>query len=163
MKTVLVTGGTNGIGKGVAMNYLEKGHRVIVIGSSHKNGNIFYEEAKKINAEERAFYIQADLSSVKENQELVKKISSRFKCLDLIIFCAAKNSKTYIQTKEGFELTFALSYLSRFILSYGLKETLEKSKNPMIVNICGSGMKGEVNWNDLGHKENFNAQKSYVP
>lgn len=47
MKTVLVTGGTNGIGKGVAMNYLEKGHRVIVIGSSHKNSNIFYEEAKK--------------------------------------------------------------------------------------------------------------------
>lgn len=29
----------------------------------------------------------------------------------------------------------------------------------MIVNICGSGMKGKVNWNDLGHKENFDAQK----
>lgn len=159
MKTILVTGGTNGTGKGIAMNYLEKGHRVIVIGNSDKNGDIFYKEAKKICAEERAFYIQADLSSVKENQRVIQEINNRFESLDLIVFCAAKNSKIYTQTKEGFELTFALSYLSRFILSYGLKETLEKSENPIIVNICGSGMKGKVNWDDLGYKENFDAQK----
>lgn len=159
MKTILITGGTNGTGKGLAMHYLEKGHRVIIIGNSNKNGDIFYEEAKKIGAKERAFFIQADLSSVRENQKVIKRISSTFESLDLIIFCAAKNSKTYTQTKEGFELTFALSYLSRFILSYGLKEILEKSENPMIVNVCGSGMKGEVNWSDLGHKENFDAQK----
>lgn len=158
MKTILVTGGTGGTGKGIAMNYLKKGHRVIVIGSSQKGKDAFFEDVKKINAEERAFYIKADLGSVKETQEVVKKINNEYESLDLIVFCAAKNSKTYTETKEGFELTFALSYLSRFILSYGLKETLEKAENPMIVNICGSGMKGKVNWNDLGHKEKFNAQ-----
>ena len=159
MKTILVTGGTGGTGKGIAMNYLKKGHRVIVIGSSQKGKDAFFEDVKKINAEERAFYIKADLGSVKETQEVVKKINNEYESLDLIVFCAAKNSKTYTETKEGFELTFALSYLSRFILSYGLKETLEKSENPMIVNICGSGMKGQVNWDDLGHKEKFDAQK----
>lgn len=159
MKTILITGGTSGIGKGIAINYLEKGHRVIVIGNSQKNRDIFYEDTKKIGAEERAFYIQSDLSSIKETQEIVKKINSSYESLDLIVFCAAKNSQTYTQTKEGFELTFALSYLSRFILSYGLKETLEKSPNPMIVNLCGTGMEGEVNWSDLGHKKNFDAEK----
>ena len=47
MKTILITGGTSGIGKGIAINYLEKGHRVIVIGNSQKNRDIFYEDTKK--------------------------------------------------------------------------------------------------------------------
>ncbi len=159
MKTILITGGTSGIGKGIALSSLKKGHRVIVVGSSLINGDIFYDEAKKIDAEERAFYIQADLSSIKENQRVIQEINSRFESLDSIVFCAAKNSKEYTETKEGFELTFALAYLSRFILSYGLKESLEKSENPIIINICGSGMKGQVNWSDLGHKQKFEPQK----
>ncbi|MBU3811685.1 MAG: SDR family NAD(P)-dependent oxidoreductase [Candidatus Niameybacter stercoravium] len=159
MKTILVTGGTSGIGEGLAMSYLENGDRVIVVGNSLINGNILYNKAKEIGTEERLFYIQADLSLVKENQRIIQEINDRFNSLDLIVFCAAKNSASYIQTQEEFELTFALSYLSRFILSYGLKECLERSENPIILNVCGSGMKGKVNWNDLQYKQNFDAKK----
>lgn len=159
MKTVLITGGTNGLGKGIAMRHLINGDRVIVVGNSVANGNIFYEEAKKLGAEDRAFYIQANLGLIKENQRIVAEIKNRFQSLDIIIFCAAKHSKAYTQTEEGLELTFSLAYLSRFILSYGLKERLESSQNPIILNICGSGMKGDVNWDDLQFKNNFNALK----
>lgn len=159
MKTILITGGTNGIGKGIAMSYLRNGDRVIVVGSSSANGDIFYNEAKKFGVEQRAFYIQANLSLVKENQRIIEEIKSRFHSLDLIVFCAVKHSTSYTQTNEGVELTFALAYLSRFILSYGLKECLEKAENPIILNVCGSGMKGEVNWDDLQHKNSFNTQK----
>ena len=159
MKTVLITGGANGLGKGIAMRHLINGDCVIAVGSSSANGNTFYEEAKKIGAEDRAFYMQADLGLIKENQRLVEEIKSRFQALDSIIFCAAKHSQVYTQTEEGLELTFSLAYLSRFILSYGLKELLERSENPIILNICGSGMKGEVNWEDLQFKNNFSAQK----
>lgn len=159
MKTILVTGGASGLGKGVAMYYLKKGCRVIAVGSSSSSGDIFYNEAKQFGAEERAFYIQADLSLVKENQRIIEEVKSRFSSLDMLILCAAKHSKEYTETAEGLELTFALDYLSRFILSYGLKECLEKTENPVIVNVCGSGMKGDVNWSDLQHKNNFEAQK----
>lgn len=36
---------------------------------------------------------------------------------------------------------------------------MEKSKNPIIIDICGSRMKGKINWSDLGHKEKFVPQK----
>lgn len=159
MKTILVTGGTNGIGKGIAIHYLKKGDFVIVVGSSSTNGDIFLNEAKQLGAEKRAVNIKANLSLVKENQRVIEEIKSRFDTLDAIVFCAAKHSKTYTETEEGFEFTFALAYLSRLILSYGLKECLEKSENPVIINVCGSGMKGDVNWNDLQHKNNFANQK----
>ena len=155
MRTILITGGTNGIGKGVASRFLKKGDRVIVVGSSAANGEIFYNEAKQIGAAGRAIYIQADLSLIKENQRVINEIKDRFSSLDMVIFCAVKHSTTYTETGEGLETIFALYYLSRFILSYGLKEALEKTKNPVILNVCAPGMKGEVNWDDLQHKESF--------
>ena len=86
MKTVLITGGANGLGKGIAMYYLIKGEKVIVVGSSIENGNNFYAEAKKSGMEERAVFIQADLSLVKENQRLIQEIKKRFISLDILIF-----------------------------------------------------------------------------
>jgi len=159
MKTVLVTGGASGIGKGIAMHYLGNGDQVIAIGSSAKNGDAFYNQSKQIGAGERAVFIQADLSLVAGNRRTIEEIKTHFPILDTVIFCAAKHSNEYIETSEGLELTFALDYLSRFVLSYGLKELLEKSDNPVIMNVCGTGMKGEVNWDDLQHKASFPSQK----
>ena len=62
MKTILITGGTSGIGKGLAINYLKNGHRVIVVGSSNAKWEAFYEEAKKLEVQERAIFLKADLS-----------------------------------------------------------------------------------------------------
>ncbi len=40
MKTILITGGTDGMGKGVAMHFLKKGDRVIVVGSSSEKATL---------------------------------------------------------------------------------------------------------------------------
>ena len=159
MKTILITGGANGLGKGVAMHCLKKGERVIAVGSSKANGDVFYNDAKQSDAADRAFYIQADLSLIKENQRVIEEVKERFQAIDVLIFCASKHSKTYTETQDGFELTFALDYLSRFILSYGLKECMVMTDSPVIMNVCGSGMSGAVNWDDLQHKNSFNAMK----
>ena len=159
MKTILITGGASGIGKGLAMHYLKKGDRVIAIGSSAINGDAFNSEAKQIGAGDRAVFMRANLSLITENRRIIEEVKTRFPALDMVIFCAAKHSKEYTETAEGLEFTFALDYLSRFVLSYGLKELLEKADSPTILNVCGTGMKGEVNWNDLQHKTSFASQK----
>ena len=48
------------MGKGVAMHFLRKGVRVIVVGSSSAKGDIFYNEASALGAEDRANFIQAN-------------------------------------------------------------------------------------------------------
>lgn len=164
MKTILVTGGTNGIGKGIAMDFLKKGDRVIVVGSSFTKGETFYNEAKQLGAEDRAIFLPADLSLVKENQRIMEEIKSRFHSLDIIVLCAQsqKYSATYSETKEGFEFTFGLYYLSRYILSFGLKGCLEKAENPVILNVCAPGMKGKVNWKDVQHQNGYNSIKAIL-
>ena len=159
METTLITGGANGIGKGLAMHYLDEGDQVIAVGNSAANGDAFYNEATVIGAENRVVFMRADLSLIGENQRIIKEIYNTVPTLDKLIFCASKHSKQYTETADGLELTFTLDYLSRFILSYGLKGCMEKSGAPVIMNICGTGMKGVVNWDDLQHKNSFDALK----
>ncbi|GGH20738.1 SDR family NAD(P)-dependent oxidoreductase [Paenibacillus segetis] len=157
MKTMLVTGGTDGIGKGIATHFLKKGDRVIVIGSSTIKGELFLNEARQLGAEERAVFMQANLSLVKENKRIIEEVKNRFSCLDRVVFCAT-NHKTrteYSETEEGFEFNFGLAYLSRFVLSYGLTEILEKADYPVILNVCAPGMNGTVNLHDIQNKSNY--------
>lgn len=159
MKTIMITGGSNGFGKAIAFEILKKGDAVVVVGSSEKNGSDFMTQAKAEGYGDRARFIQKNLSLVEENKKLVAQIKELYPKLDGMILCAEKHNLSYVETAEGIEASFALSYLSRFVLSYGLKEVLEQGENPFIMNICGSGMDGEPNWDDLQHKQSFDAQK----
>lgn len=57
MKTVVVTGGTDGIGRGLAAEYLRRGDEVLVIGTSAAKGTAFTGAGGK-----RAHFLAADLS-----------------------------------------------------------------------------------------------------
>jgi NAD(P)-dependent dehydrogenase (short-subunit alcohol dehydrogenase family) len=164
VKTILITGGTDGIGKGLAMNFLTKGHRVIVVGSNATKGEKLYNEAKQIAAEDRVIFLQANLSLVSENQRIIEEIQNNYNTLDALILCAQyqKYSTTYKETEEGLEFSFALYYLSRYILSYGLKSCLEKTEAPIIINVCAPGMKGTVNWDDLQYRNKYNSIKAIM-
>jgi len=153
-KTLLITGGTQGIGKALALHFLHQGQTVVVIGSSQKKGNDLMREANNPNL----VFIQADLSLIKENERVTKEIKERFGNLDILVFCAQSQTMTnvYKQTAEGLEYVFALYYLSRYVLSYGLKELLGKSENPIILNVCGTGTRmGNINWGDLQQIGNY--------
>jgi NAD(P)-dependent dehydrogenase (short-subunit alcohol dehydrogenase family) len=160
MKTILITGGTDGIGKALAMHFLHKGNKVIVVGSSVTKGKAFLEEANHPNA----VFIQADLSLIKENQRLIAEVQKLTYSLDMLILCAQLQTFTKIrkQTIENFEFVFALYYLSRYVLSYGFKDLLEKSDSPVIMNVCGTGMPGKIKWDDLQISKNYNSLKTIL-
>jgi NAD(P)-dependent dehydrogenase (short-subunit alcohol dehydrogenase family) len=159
VKTILITGGASGIGKGIAAHYIKAGERVVVVGSSKTNGDHFINETKQAGVQDRVFFIQADLSMVSENRRITEAVKEQFSVLDTLVFCATRHNHSYTETPEGFESSFALDYLSRFILSYGLNECLERADAPVLMNICGTGIKGKVNWGDLNHRNSFAAQK----
>ncbi len=162
MKTVLVTGGTDGIGKGMALHYLQNGYQVIAVGNSNDKGHRLQDEANSMGKGAALTFIRADLSLVEENLRVVKQVSSQAPALDALVLCAAslKPQECYKETKEGFEFTFALYYLSRYILCYQLKSLLEKAESPVIINVCAPGMSGKISWDDIQMKQNYNGQKA---
>ncbi|OON78780.1 hypothetical protein B1H18_15515 [Streptomyces tsukubensis] len=164
-RTVVITGGTDGLGKGVALHYLRRGAHVIVVGSTRAKGTAFLSEAE---AEEtatatatatakagvpagRATFLQADLTSISSAKRLVATIRRTHTQVDKVILCAQRYRLLGPRsvTPEGLEHSFALAYLSRHILSHGLRETLESTPAPVIMNVGTPGVPlGRIHWDD---------------
>lgn len=161
MKTLLITGGTDGIGRALAIHYLKDGYHVIAVGSSPAKGEKLISDTASMMEGGSLQFLQANLSLPSENQRVIEHVKNTWDHLDGLILCAAslKPQESYRETAEGYEFTFSLYYLSRFILSYGLKSLLEKSSSPFIVNVAAPGMKGEVNWDDIQFKNSYDGSK----
>ncbi|MGI5221700.1 SDR family NAD(P)-dependent oxidoreductase [Nocardia sp. CA-290969] len=146
-RTVVISGGTDGMGRAFALDRLARGDRVVAIGSNPAKGDALIAAAG--SDADRVRFLRADLSSVAETRRIVTEIESAYEVVDALLLFANRTSPKRVQTAEGFERTFALYYLSRYLLSYGLAPLLERSAQPVIVNIAGVGTrKGAVNWDD---------------
>ncbi|WP_188192514.1 SDR family NAD(P)-dependent oxidoreductase [Nonomuraea sp. SYSU D8015] len=132
MKTLVITGGTDGMGRAVARVHLDRGDTVVVVG----------RDARK--APPGAVFIPADLSLVRENRRVIEEINAKFPAVDALVLCARYFRTNRYVTVERLEGTFALDYLSRFLLSHGLREP------GLIVNVSGPGQPdGRIHWDDL--------------
>ncbi|RSN31962.1 oxidoreductase [Amycolatopsis sp. WAC 01416] len=143
MKTIVISGGTDGMGKALAMEYLGRGDTVVVLGRDPAKGAVFAESGG-------ATFIQADLGLVACNHEVVERVTTRFPVVDALVLCARHFRSTRVETAEGIESTFALEYLSRYLLSHGLAAALGRAERPVVVNVSGPGVsKPEIRWHDL--------------
>ncbi|MFC0627948.1 SDR family NAD(P)-dependent oxidoreductase [Kribbella deserti] len=148
MKDVVVAGGTTGLGRAIALHYLRQGARVTVIGSTPARGEQFLSEAGEARA--RAGFIRADLLSVAENRRVIEEVQARHDSLDALVLTAMTPFLKRVETVDGFEGTFVLYYLSRYLLSHGLTDLLERGNDPIIVSLGATGFtKSGVQWDDL--------------
>ena len=139
MKTIVISGGTDGMGRALALRYLNRGDTVVVLGRDARKGAAFRD------------FIPADLALIAENTRVVEDITAAFPVVDALVLCARHFRSSRRETAEGFESTFALEYLSRFLLSHGLAASLARAEKPVIVNVSGPGVpKPEIRWNDVG-------------
>ncbi|TDO45679.1 short subunit dehydrogenase [Kribbella sp. VKM Ac-2527] len=163
MKNVFVAGGTTGMGRAIAMHYLERGARVTVVGSTPARGERFLADAAALAARDRAAFVSADLLSVAENHRVVEEIEARHDALDAVVFTAMLPFIKRHETVDGFEGSFVLYYLSRFILSYRLTGLLERGDTPIITSIGATGLtKGAVNWDDLQFTRNYGVVRATI-
>ncbi|MEU6857761.1 SDR family NAD(P)-dependent oxidoreductase [Glycomyces sp. NPDC046736] len=144
-RTVVISGGTDGMGRALALARAARGDRVVAIGSNADKGTRLLAEANG-----RVEFLQADLSSVAETKRVIDTIAENHTTVDGLCLFANRQSPKRTETPEGLERTFALYYLSRHLLGRGLGPLLGRSRNPVIVNVAGVGMtKGEIHWDDL--------------
>jgi NAD(P)-dependent dehydrogenase (short-subunit alcohol dehydrogenase family) len=155
-KTVVISGGTDGMGRGLALARLEAGDTVVAIGSSPEKGKALQAEAVRLGAADRFTFIRADLSSIAENERVVSDIARDHRAVDALVLCANRQSPKRVETAEGLEFTFALYYLSRYLLSHGLRAQFDAAPNPVVINVAAPGITmGSVNFDDLQSKEKY--------
>ncbi|MFB4311239.1 SDR family NAD(P)-dependent oxidoreductase [Actinomadura sp. GTD37] len=144
-KTVIISGGTTGMGRAVALERLARGDHVTVIGSNQARGRALLDQAADPNLR----FLRADLSSIAEVEQVVADISEQHQAVDALALFANRISPKYTETPDGLEFTFALYYLSRYLLGHRLRPLFDAAPSPVIINVAGVGKTaGTISWDD---------------
>ncbi|MBK1787735.1 SDR family NAD(P)-dependent oxidoreductase [Prauserella cavernicola] len=143
-RVVVLSGGTDGMGRAVALARADRGDTVVVLGSNETKGRRLVTET-----EGRVGFIRADLSSIRETRAAIEEITERHEVVDALGLFANRQSPQRVVTEDGLEKTFALYYVSRYLLGHGLAPLLRRSATPVIINVAGTGTtKGGIRWDD---------------
>ena len=81
-KVAYITGGTKGIGYGVAQSLLEAGLRVVVSG---RNLQTAKKAAANLGKDDRVFGIASDVSNLDDEKKAIKKIIDKWGQLDVVL------------------------------------------------------------------------------
>ena len=79
-RTIIITGGTTGIGKATAYQFAKNGWNVVITSRSEKKGNAFVEEAKNEGLEMTFF--QLDVTNEEQVAQVIEQTVAKFGKLD---------------------------------------------------------------------------------
>lgn len=113
--TVVVTGGTNGIGAATALTLRRQGARVIIVGRSQTKADSLVTQSAGMGEPGSLEAIVADFASMTTVESVVAQIAERTTTIDVLIHAVGIFLTTADYTIEGIEKDFAVSYLSRFV------------------------------------------------
>jgi NAD(P)-dependent dehydrogenase (short-subunit alcohol dehydrogenase family) len=163
-KTVLITGSTDGVGRYVAAQLAAAGAKVLIHGRDKTRAQSLAEEIKRAGHAVPMFY-QADLSSLAGSGQLANAVLADHKRLDVFISNAgigSQNQGPQRQTSaDGYELRFAVNYLSGFLLANLLLPLLEASAPSRIVNVASLGQH-PIDFDDVMITRNYSGSRAYA-
>jgi NAD(P)-dependent dehydrogenase (short-subunit alcohol dehydrogenase family) len=163
-KTVLITGSTDGVGRYVATRLAADGAKVLIHGRDAARAKSLAEEIKRAGHAEPIFY-QADLSSLASTRQLARAVLADHKRLDVFISNAgigSQNQGPQRQTSaDGYELRFAVNYLSGFLLANLLLPLLKASAPSRIVNVASLGQH-PIDFDDVMITRNYSGSRAYA-
>lgn len=162
MKTALITGATDGVGRVVARRLASQGWRVLVHGRSQKRGDALVREI--VDAGGKASFLQADLASLAEVRRLAAAVKHETDTLSLLINNAGIGSVGAApgrhESVDGHELRFAVNYLSGFLLTYLLLPLVKASTPARIVNVSSAGQQA-IDFDDVMLTRGYGGTRAY--
>jgi NAD(P)-dependent dehydrogenase (short-subunit alcohol dehydrogenase family) len=163
-KTVLVTGSTDGVGRYVAAKLAAAGAKVLIHGRDRERAQALADEIRRHGQGEAIFY-QADLSSLAGTRQLANAVLADHQRLDLFISNAgigSQNQGPQRQTSaDGYELRFAVNYLSGFLLARLLLPLLKASAPSRIVNVASLGQH-PIDFDDVMITKDYSGSRAYA-
>jgi NAD(P)-dependent dehydrogenase (short-subunit alcohol dehydrogenase family) len=138
-RTVLITGGTGGIGQATGLALARLGAQVVVIGRDASRGEAAVRELQQVAGDQTPVFLRADLSSQAEVRRVADEFQRRFRHLHVLVNNVAGVFRQRHESVDHIEATFALGHLAPFLLTHLLLPGLHSSTAPRIVNVSSEG------------------------
>src|SRR5215204_4420468 len=118
-KVLLITGATDGLGRGAAVDLAQCGATVLIHGRDRARGEAVLREVKAAGALDARLYL-ADLGVLDDIRRMADAIVASEPRLDVLVNNAGIIQDQQQESADGHELTFQVNYLAGFLLTYCL-------------------------------------------
>ncbi|WP_182902598.1 SDR family NAD(P)-dependent oxidoreductase [Microbispora sp. H10830] len=159
MRTILVTGATDGLGRHLAVRLAASGDRVIVHGRDP-------ERVRRVRAEIGGTTegLLADLADLRQVDRMAAEVEERFDRLDVLVNNAGVGGGApgsgRQESADGVELRFAVNYLAGYHLTRRLVPLLVRSAPSRVVNVASVGQRA-INFADPMLTRGYDRQRAY--
>ncbi len=140
-KVVIITGGTQGIGKNIAKNLCGKKHDVVICARSEENLKAAKSELEKIK-NSSVIPLQCDVSRYDEVEKMVDQVISRFGRIDALVnnagIAMVKNGRRSLITDisiEQWNQVISINLTGAFYCSKAVVPHMIKQMKGKIINI----------------------------
>jgi NAD(P)-dependent dehydrogenase (short-subunit alcohol dehydrogenase family) len=143
-KVAIVTGGSRGIGKAIALGYAEAGADVIATSRNPKNVQETTEEILRLGRKSLA--ICTDVARKGEIEKLVSEVMGRFGRIDILVNNAGINpiyKRAELVTEEEWDEIINVNLKGLFLCCQAVGRVMIKQKSGKIINITSvNGLAG---------------------
>ena len=161
-KTVLITGGTGGIGRAAAIGLASMGARVGITGRDRARAERSAADIARESGNPAVDVFAADMSSQAEVRRLASEVLAAYPRLDVLLNNVGGFWAHRHVTADGLEHTFALNHLAPFLLTSLLLERLIASAPARIVTVSsGAQSMGRIDFDDLMGEGKYSGQRAY--
>jgi 3-oxoacyl-[acyl-carrier protein] reductase len=150
-RIAIVTGGSRGIGRAIAMELARRGATVVV--NYHSNGEAASEVVKGIEAEGgSAKAVQADVSQFDQAEKLVKDTTAEYGKLDILVnnAGAARDGFIMMMSEEDWDFVIKTNLKSAFNCSKAAVRSMMRKRYGRIINVSSvagiAGSAGQTNY-----------------
>jgi NAD(P)-dependent dehydrogenase (short-subunit alcohol dehydrogenase family) len=163
--TVLITGATDGLGRGLAERLAAEGATVMLHGRNPERLAAAAEEIRASTGNQRLSTHLADFSSLAQVRALADEIEGATDQLHVLVNNAGIGSgrpelSTRQESQDGYELRFAVNYLAPFLLTLRLIPLLRRSAPARIVNVASIGQ-APIDFDDAMIERDYNGAGAY--
>jgi 3-oxoacyl-[acyl-carrier protein] reductase len=145
-KTLLITGASRGIGRGIATVFAEHGANVVFTYSSSVDAaNALEKELQSLGVQAKGY--QSNAANFDQAQELVEKVLADFSTINVLINNAGITKDNLLMriSEEDFDKVIEVNLKSVFNLTKAVQRTMLKQRNGSIINMSSVvGVKGNA-------------------
>ena len=150
-KTVLVTGGSRGIGKEIALKFAKQGYDVIINYVSDKTDTEELKKELEANGG-KALIVKADVTNPEQIENLVKTAIETFGKIDVLVNNAGitKDNLLMRMSEEEFDKVIEVNLKGTFLMTKAVTKYMMKKRQGSIINLSSvvgvTGNAGQCNY-----------------
>jgi NAD(P)-dependent dehydrogenase (short-subunit alcohol dehydrogenase family) len=160
-RTVLITGGTGGIGRATALGLATIGAHLAITGRDRGRTEAAAREIRAAGGGQVDVFV-ADLSSQSQVRRLAEEVLQGLSRIDVLVNNVGGYWHTRHVTADRLERTFALNHLAPFLLTNLLLDRLKQSAPARVVTVSSNAQAlGRIEFDDLQGERSYSGARAY--